>query len=45
MGCALVPEPFGRGFESPLDLLTEWAAVNRQLVLGSIPIGGAASDF
>ena len=35
MGCALVPEPFARGFESPLDLLTERAAVNRQ-VLGSV---------
>ena len=43
MGCALVPEPFARGFESPLDLLTERAAVNRQ-VLGSIPSEGAASD-
>ena len=44
MGFALVPEPFGRGFESPLDLLAERAAFNRQ-VLGSIPSGGTSSDF
>ena len=43
MGCALAPEPFARGFESPLDLLTERVAVNRQ-VLGSIPSERAASD-
>ena len=44
MGSALVPEPFGRGFEPPLDLLAEGITVNRQ-VLGSISSGGAASDF
>ena len=43
MGGALVPEHLARGFESPLDLLTERAGVNRQ-VLGSIPSESAASD-
>ena len=43
LGGALVPEPLARGFESPLDLKTERAGVNRQ-VLGSIPSESAASD-
>ena len=44
MGSALVPEPFGREFEPPLDRMPERVTVNRQ-GLGSIPSGGAASDF
>ena len=39
----LFTESFARGFESPLDLLTERAAVKLQ-VLGSTSSKGTASD-